>query len=110
MEDIEITSWQILDAIKTVGEVIEEVGNLQTGHWKSVFCTVEDDYLELGYMDTASSYLRIFDDKDEFALAIERRRKDVGDTPYDEPDFDDSFAGDDDEDDEEFEFDDTESF
>ena len=44
MEDIEITSWLILDAIKDVGEVVEEVGDLQTGHWKSLFCIVEDDH------------------------------------------------------------------
>jgi hypothetical protein len=110
MEDIEITSWLILDAIKDVGEVVEEVGDLQTGHWKSVFCTVEDDFIELGYMDTASSYLRVFDDKEEFELAIERRREDVGEAPYDEIGFDDSFAGDDVDNDEDFEFDDSESF
>jgi hypothetical protein len=110
MEDIEITSWLILDAIKDVGDVIEEVGNLQTGHWKSIFCTVEDDHLELGYLDTASSYLRIFNDKEEFELAIEKRREDVGDTPYEETGFDDSFAGDDEDGEENFEFDDSESF
>lgn len=99
----------ILDAIKDVGDVVEDVGDLQTGHWKSVFLTVEDDYIELGYIDTASSYLRVFEDKEEFELARERRKEDVGDAPYDEPGFDDSFAGDED-DEEEFEFDDTDTF
>ena len=110
MEDIEITSWLILDAIKDIGDVVEDVGDLQTGHWKSIFCVVEDDHIELGYMDTASSYLRTFEDKEEFELAMERRRKDVGDAPYDEPGFDDSFAGDNEDEDEGFEYDDSESF
>jgi hypothetical protein len=109
MEDIEISSWLILDAIKEIGEVVEEVGDLQTGHWKSIFCIVEDDQIELGYMDTASSFLRVFEDKEEFKLAIERRREDVGDAPFEEPGFDDSFAGDEEEE-EDFDYDDSESF
>lgn len=109
MEDIEISSWLILDAIKEIGEVVEEVGDLQTGHWKSVFCIIEDDQIELGYMDTASSFLRVFEDKEEFELAIERRREDVGDAPFEEPGFDDSFAGDEEEE-EDFDYDDSESF
>jgi hypothetical protein len=109
MEDIEISSWLILDAIKEIGEVVEEVGDLQTGHWKSIFCIIEDDQIELGYMDTASSFLRVFEDKEEFELAIERRREDVGDAPFEEPGFDDSFAGDEEEE-EDFDYDDSESF
>jgi hypothetical protein len=84
MEEIEITSWLTLDAIKKKAEVVEKVGNLQTGHNMSVFCKIEDDYLELCYSDTASNYLRRYEDKDELELALEQRKEEEGEAPYDE--------------------------
>ena len=47
MEEIEVTSWLTLEAIKKASEPEETVGDLQTGHCKSVFCRIEDDFLEL---------------------------------------------------------------
>ena len=47
MEEIEIMSWLTLDAIQKAADVTETVGDLQTGHCKSVFCEIEDDYMEL---------------------------------------------------------------
>jgi hypothetical protein len=84
MEEIEISSWLTLDALKQAGEIKETLGNLQTEHNMSIFCKIEDDYLELCYSDTASNYIRHYDDKEEFMIAIEKRREEVGEAPYEE--------------------------
>lgn len=86
MEEIEITSWTTLDAVKKskTTEIIESVGNLQTGHFMSVFCILEEDHLELCYSDSAANYLRRYEDRKEFDEAIEERKEEVGETPYDE--------------------------
>jgi hypothetical protein len=86
MEEMEITSWAILDAIKKAADVVETVGNLQTEHNLSVFCTIEEDCLELVYSDSAANYLRRYEDKDEFEEALEERKEDGGETPYDKND------------------------
>ncbi|MBN1270847.1 MAG: hypothetical protein JXB26_01120 [Candidatus Aminicenantes bacterium] len=92
MEEIEILSWITLDAIKKTAEVIETVGNLQTGHTMSVFCKIDEDYLELCYSDTASNFLRRFEDREELNMALETRKEETGDAPYDEDrSFDDAF-------------------
>jgi hypothetical protein len=84
MEELEISSWLTLDAIKKKAEVVETVGNLQTGHSMSVFCQIEEDYLELVYSDSAVNYLRRFEDKDEFEAGIEQRKEEVGEAPFEE--------------------------
>ena len=93
MEEIEVTSWIALDAIKKASETEETVGDLQTGHCMSVFCRIEDDFMELCYSDTASNFLRRYEDKEEFQLAIEKRKEEVGDSRYDDDGgFDENFA------------------
>jgi hypothetical protein len=84
MEEIEIISWLTLDAIKKASEIEETVGDLQAGHCMSVFCRIEDDFLELCYSDTASNFMRRYDDREEFQLAIEKRKEEVGDARYDD--------------------------
>jgi hypothetical protein len=84
MEEIEIMSWLTLDAIKKVAVTEETVGDLQTGHCMSVFCSIEDDLLELCYSDTASNFMRRYEDSEEFKLAIEKRKEEVGDSRYDD--------------------------
>jgi hypothetical protein len=84
MEEIEISSWLTLDALKKKAEVVETVGNLQTGHSMSVFCQIEEDYLELVYSDSAANYLRRYEDKDEFEAGIEHRKEEDGEAPYEE--------------------------
>ncbi len=84
MEEIEIMSWLTLDAIKKTAEIIEIVGDLQSGHCQSVFCRIEDDFMELCYSDTASNFLRTYEDREELALALEKRKEEVGDSPYDD--------------------------
>jgi hypothetical protein len=82
MEEIEILSWLTLDAIKNSAKVTETVGNLQTGPCISVFCEIEDDYLELYYSDTGANYLRRYENKDEYDDAQEKRKKEEGETPF----------------------------
>ncbi|MDH4196277.1 MAG: hypothetical protein OEW05_02605, partial [Candidatus Aminicenantes bacterium] len=79
MEEIEVMSWLTLDALKKAkaAEIVETVGNLQTGHSMSVFCTIEDDFLELSYGDEVNA-LRRYEDRDEFDAAIEERKEEVG--------------------------------
>ena len=84
MEEIEITSWMTLDAIKKKAEVVEKVGNLQTGHNMSIFCKIEDDLLELCYSDTAANYLRRYEERDEFDQALEERKEEEGEAPFEE--------------------------
>jgi len=107
MEEVEITSWMTLDALKKKAEIHETVGNLQTGHAMSVFCQIEDDYLELVYSDSVANTLRRYDDKDEFEIGIQQRKEEDGDAPYDDDkEFDEkNFNDDDDEDDEEEDYD-----
>jgi len=84
MEEIEILSWMTLDAIKKAADVVETVGDLQSGHSKSVFCVIEDDYLELFYSDAGSNYLRHYENKDEFDVALLDRKEESGEAPYEE--------------------------
>jgi hypothetical protein len=84
MEEIEILSWLTLDAIKNAAEVTETVGDLQTGHCKSVFCEIEDDLIELCYSDSTSNYIRRFEDKEEFETAIAKRKEEEGEAQYEE--------------------------
>jgi len=103
MEEIEITSWLTLDAIKKKAKVVETVGNLQTGHGISVFAIIEEDFLELSYSDSAANTLRRYENRDEFDLALEQRKEEDGEAKYaDEHDYDED---DEDEDEEEEEFD-----
>ncbi|HNQ81238.1 MAG: hypothetical protein PHF93_09945 [Acidobacteriota bacterium] len=102
MEEMEISSWVTLDAVKKKAEIHEIVGNLQTGHSMSVFCQIEDDYLELVYSDSAANTLRRFEDKDEFEIGLKQRKEEDGDAPYDdEKEFDEKSFDDDDVEDEE---------
>ncbi|HPW18293.1 MAG TPA: hypothetical protein PLP83_07930 [Candidatus Aminicenantes bacterium] len=86
MEEMEVTSWLTLDAIRKSksAEIVETVGNLQTGHSKSVFCVIEDDHLELCYSDAATNSIRRYEDRDEFDEAIEERKEDIGESLFTE--------------------------
>ena len=84
MEEIEVLSWLSLDALKKTAEINETVGNLQSGHNMSIFCTIEDDYLELCYSDTVSNFIRRYEDKEEFLLALEKRKEEEGEARFEE--------------------------
>ena len=102
MEEMEVTSWLTLDAIKKSknAEIVETVGNLQTGHSRSVFCVIEDDYLELCYSDAAANTIRRYEDRDEFDEALEERKEDDGEAAI-EGDGDKDFDEDEDEEEDE---------
>jgi hypothetical protein len=108
MEEIEITSWLTLDAIKKKAKVIDTVGNLQTGHSMSVFAIIEDDFLELAYSDSAANYLRRFEDRDEFDAALDERKEEDGEARFEEEDrdYDEDEEEDEDEEAEELEVED----
>ena len=79
MEQIEIISWQTLDALKTAAtKVIEVVGSLDTDEHMSIFCYIEDDYLELFYSELDANFIRHFEDEDEFHKTIEIRKAEFG--------------------------------
>lgn len=84
MEEIEIASWLTLDAVKKKADVVETVGDLQSGHSMSVFCIIEEDYLELYYSDSAANSLRRYEDREEFQIALEQRKEETGEASYDE--------------------------
>ena len=88
MEEIEITSWLTLDAIKKKAKIIHTLGNLQTGHSMSVFAIIEDDFLELAYSDSAANYLRRYEDRHEFDAALDERKEEDGEAPLEEEDRD----------------------
>jgi phosphopantothenoylcysteine synthetase/decarboxylase len=101
MEEMEVASWLTLDAIKKSknADIVETVGNLQTGHSKSVFCVIEDDFLELCYNDAASNALRRFENRDEFDEALEERKEDDGEALHEDETGDKDFDEDEDEED-----------
>jgi hypothetical protein len=105
MEEIEVMSWLTLDALKKskAAEVVETVGNLQTDHSMSVFCVLEDDFLELSYGDEVNA-LRRYDDRDEFDAAIAERKEDIGEAHFDD-DSDHDYDEDEEEEEEEAETD-----
>jgi len=84
MEEIEITSWLTLDAIKKEATIIETIGDLQTAHCMAVFCIIEDDYFELCYSDSISNFMRRFEDREEFELGLEKRKEEFGEAIFEE--------------------------
>lgn len=101
MEELEVSSWLTLDALKKSADIVETVGNLQTDHSLSVFCMIEDDHFELLYSDSASNAIRLYDDRDDFNAALEERKEESGETPFDEEDELNTDDDDEDEEDEE---------
>jgi len=79
MEQIEIISWQTLDTLKAAAtKIIEVIGALDTDEHMSIFCYIEDDYLELFYSELDANFIRHFEDEDEFHKTIEIRKAEFG--------------------------------
>lgn len=84
MEQLEIISWQTLDTLKAAAtKTIEVVGDLDSDEHMSVFCTIEDDYLELFYSELDANFIRHYEDEDEFYKAIETRKNEFGAEGFD---------------------------
>lgn len=78
MEQIEVTSFATLDALKKRAKIIEKIGSIESGLGLSVFCKIEDDLLELYYNDVDSSYIRRYKNEKEFKSAMKKRREEIG--------------------------------
>ena len=84
MEQLEVISWKTLDSIKSgATKIVEVIGDLDTGEQMSVFCQIEDDWLELYYSELDSNYIRHFEDEDEFFKKINQRKKEFGEEDFD---------------------------
>jgi len=103
MEQLEVISWKTLDAIKqAASKVVEIIGDLDTDEQMSVFCNIEEDYLELFYSELDSNFIRHFEDEEEFFKYIGMRKSELGEEDFDSLDyysedsnFDDENSGDD---------------
>lgn len=84
MSSIEIISWQTLDALKNAAtKIIDIVGDIETGEHMSIFCCIEEDFLELYYSELDSSMIRHFSDEDEMEEFITKRKNEFGEEEYD---------------------------
>ncbi len=78
MEQIEVSSFATLDALKKRAKIIEKIGSIESGVGLSVFCKIEDDLLELYYNDVNSSHIRRYKNEKEFRAAMKKRREELG--------------------------------
>jgi hypothetical protein len=85
MEQLEIISWKTLDALRnnSTTKTVEVIGDLDTDEHMSVFCFIEDDYMELFYNELDANYIRHYEDEDEFYKAVEVRKNEFGEEEYD---------------------------
>ncbi|MCP4149411.1 MAG: hypothetical protein GY757_16810 [bacterium] len=88
MEQLEVISWKTLDALKQAATNIEDViGDLDTNEQMAVFCSIDEDYLELYYTEMEGNYIRHFEDEDEMIQYINRRKNEFGEDDYDSVEF-----------------------
>ena len=81
MDEMEVISWNLLDAIKDAStRIIEIIGNLDTDEQMSCFCFIEEDYLELHYSVLEANYIRHYDDEEELYKQIAQRREELGES------------------------------
>jgi hypothetical protein len=84
MQQIEVISWKTLDALKQAATHIEEIlGDLDTNEQMAVFCSIEEDYLELYYTELEGNYIRHFDDEEEMLKSLTERKTELGEEEYD---------------------------
>lgn len=103
MEQLEVVSWKILDAIKEAAtKTVEVIGDLDTFEHMSVFCQVDDDFLELYYSELDSNFIRHFDDEEEFSKTLALRKNEFGEEDLDKMEFYDDESFDDENTDENY--------
>jgi hypothetical protein len=84
MEQLEVISWQTLDALKNAAtKIVESIGDLDSDEHMSVFCYIEDDYLELFYSELDANFIRHFEDEEEFYKIVEVRKNEFGEENFD---------------------------
>lgn len=87
MEQIEVLSWKTLNALKHAAKIEGIIGDLDTNEQMSVFCSIEDDYLELYYSELESNYIRHFEDEEEFVKYRDLRKDEFGEEEFDSIDY-----------------------
>ena len=88
MEQIEVISWKTLDALKQSATHIEKIiGDIDTNEQMSVFCSIEEDYLELYYSELEGNFIRHFDDEEELLKYMEIRKNELGEDDFDSVDY-----------------------
>lgn len=88
MEQIEVISWKTLDALKQAATHIEEIiGDIDTHEQMSIFCSVDEDFLELYYSELEGNYIRHFDDEEEMLKYITLRKNEFGENDFDSVDY-----------------------
>lgn len=87
MEQIEVMSWKTLNAVKQAAKIEEVFGDLDTNEQMAVFCTIEEDYIELYYSELESNFIRHFEDEEEFLKYIDERKNEFGEEDFDSIEF-----------------------
>ena len=88
MEQLEVLSWKTLDALKdTSTKIVEIIGDLDAFEHMSIFCQIDDDYMELYYSELDSNYIRHFEDEEEFSKSLTIRKKEFGEEDFDSMDY-----------------------
>ena len=88
MEQIEVISWKALNALeKAASKIYKVIGSVETNEQMSVFCGIEEDYLELFFSEVDSSYIRHFEDEDEFFKIMDVRKTELGEENYNAMEF-----------------------
>ena len=88
MEQIEVISWRTLEVLKeSATKIIGTIGDLDTHEHMSVFCHIDDDYLELYCSELDSNYIRHFEDEEEFFKFLDDRKKEFGEEDFDSTDY-----------------------
>jgi len=88
MEQLEVISWQTLDAMKHAAtKIVETVGDLDNDEHMSVFMYIEDDFIELFYSELDANYIRHFEDEEEFYKTIDVRKNEFGDENFEAMNF-----------------------
>jgi hypothetical protein len=88
MQQIEVISWNTLDALKhSATKIVDTIGDLDTNEQMAVFCCIEEDYLELYYSEVDSNFIRHFEDEDEFFKYIGIRKNEFGEEEFESMEF-----------------------
>ena len=88
MEQLEVISWKTLDALKqSATKITETIGDLDTDEQMSVFCMIEEDFLELYYSELDSNFIRRYEDEEEFLKYIGIRKNEFGEEEFDAMDY-----------------------
>lgn len=88
MEQLEVLSWKTLDALKDAAtKIVEIIGDLDAFEHMSIFCQIDDDYMELYYSELDSNYIKHFEDEEEFSKSLTIRKKEFGEEDFDSMDY-----------------------